>query len=136
RGGAAPDLGAVVLAEPERAVGSGRNSDRPRIRRRDREFDEAAVVRIQPADLAGAVFAEPEIAVGAMDDDVGLAVRRRNPVQHDLDVGHYGVLGDAAGQRAEARRLRPIALYCVAGEPRRNPPTQLERPEARPPLRV
>ena len=104
-----PDPVAGVLAEPQRAVGRGRDPDRPAVRRGRIELDEAAVAGVHPPDLGCPALAEPEVPVRAERDDVRLAVRGRNRMQNDLDVSHHRY------------QVRPIAPYCAVGEPYHNP---------------
>ncbi len=51
------------------------------------EFDEAAIAGIHSSDLGCAAFAEPQLLVRTEYDDVRLAVRARNRMQDDLDLG-------------------------------------------------
>src|SRR5262249_8718296 len=93
--GVPPDPVADVLAEPERPIARRGDPDRPAVRRRRIEFDEAPITGIHPADLGCPAFAEPEVPVRTEYDDVRLALPRRNPMQNDLNVRH-----------------RALSLYC------------------------
>src|SRR5438477_272009 len=73
---------------PSGCAATARRADRPAVGRRPAKFGEAVIVSIEPADLPRAILAKPEIAVGPDHDQIRPALRRRNPMQNDFNVGH------------------------------------------------